>query len=84
MQPEPHTQPRIHIAVDFKSTRKRLQNHFMFVCCSLDGYSFLNKTLEWAGISTDFAVWSELAQDRPAWRALILATAEYPPPPPPP
>lgn len=35
----------------------------------------LNKTLEWAGISTDFAVWSELAQDRPAWRALILATA---------
>jgi len=40
----------------------------------------LNKTLEWAGISTDFAVWSELAQDRPAWRALILATAEYPPP----
>ena len=42
----------------------------------------LNKTLEWAGISTDFAVWSELAQDRPAWRALILATAEYPPPPP--
>ena len=42
----------------------------------------LNKTLEWAGISTDFAAWSELAQDRPAWRALILATAEYPPAPP--
>ena len=40
MQPEPHTQSRIHIAVDFTSTRKRLQNHFMFVCCSLDGYSF--------------------------------------------
>ena len=37
----------------------------------------LNKTLEWAGISTDFAVWSELAQDRPAWRALILATAYF-------
>ena len=26
----------------------------------------LNKTLKWAGISTDFAVWSELAEDRPA------------------
>ena len=43
----------------------------------------LNKTLEWAGISTDLAVWSELAaHDRPAWRELILATAEYPPLPP--
>ena len=42
-------------------------------------YGHSLKTLEWAGISTDFAVWSELAQDRPAWRALILATAEYPP-----
>ena len=40
MQPEPHTQPRAHTAIDLKSTSERSQNHVMFVCCSLDGYSF--------------------------------------------
>ena len=43
----------------------------------------LNKTLEQAGIETDFGGkknakgWSDLAQDRGAWRTLIHSTAVH-------
>ena len=36
----------------------------------------LNKTLENAGITTDFEGWSEMAQDRGAWRAQIHRAAQ--------
>ena len=39
----------------------------------------LNKTLRRAGISTDFGVWTKLAQDRNDWRGRIYSTAEFPP-----
>ena len=39
----------------------------------------LNKTLKHAGISTDFAVWTKLAQDRNGWRGRIYSTAKFPP-----
>ena len=39
----------------------------------------LNKTLKYAGISTDFKVWSEQAQDRNDWRERIYKTAKFPP-----
>ena len=41
----------------------------------------LNKTLERAGITTDFKTWSQMAQDRASWRARIYGLAEYPTPP---
>ena len=41
----------------------------------------LNKTLERAGITTDFETWSQMAQDRAAWRARIYCLVEYPTPP---
>ena len=42
----------------------------------------LNKTLERAGITTNFKEWRAMAQDRGAWRARIDGMAEYPTPPP--
>jgi len=38
----------------------------------------VNKALKCAGISTDFKEWSELAQDRGAWRARLYGLAMYP------
>ena len=37
----------------------------------------LNKTIENAGITTDFEGWSEMSQDREAWRAQIHSTAQH-------
>ena len=38
----------------------------------------LNKTLKRAGLPTDFKKWSEMAQNREAWREHIYGRAEYP------
>ena len=42
----------------------------------------LKKTLDRAGISSEFKDWSKLAEDRAEWRKLIHGTAKYPPPAP--
>ena len=38
----------------------------------------LNKTLKRAELPTDFKKWSQLAQNREAWRERIYGRAEYP------
>jgi hypothetical protein len=56
--------PRKFLTSFVKSPRPRGRPLFNF------GHA-LKKALTWANIPTDFASWSQLAQDRPTWRLLI-------------
>ena len=61
-----HRTPRKLLTSWVKNKRPRGRPLFTF------GHA-LKKALKWAGLPTQYAEWSTLAQDRPQWRSLITS-----------